>query len=239
VRPGDRLETGPGGRLALRVGDLGTVELAEGTRARLVAAGPDAQRLALEHGRLSAEILAPPRLFVVETPSAVATDLGCAYDLAVDSLGWGRIHVTEGWVELARRGRVVVVPRGAFAELRGDVGPGTPYVADAPSRLRAALSAFDTGGGAAAVRAALAAARPADAVSVMNLLTATTGAPRALAYERLVALVPPPAGVTREGVLALDQRMLDRWWDRIAPPVLVPVDSTAPVKKKRVRLFSD
>ena len=39
--------------------------------------------LRLAHGRLSARVTAPPRLFVVDTPAATAIDLGCAYDLAV------------------------------------------------------------------------------------------------------------------------------------------------------------
>ena len=36
---------------------------------------------------MSARIWAPPRLFYVNTPSAVAEDLGCAYTLEVDDLG--------------------------------------------------------------------------------------------------------------------------------------------------------
>src|ERR1039458_5028797 len=34
-------------------------------------------------------------------------------------------------------------------------------------------------------------------------------------YDALAALVPPPAGVTREGILHGDRRMLDRWWDQL------------------------
>ena len=31
----------------------------------------------------------------------------------------------------------------------------------------------------------------------------------------MAELVPPPAGVTREGVLAGDRSMLDRWWEAL------------------------
>jgi hypothetical protein len=84
------------------------------------------------------------------------------------------------------------------------------------------------------VRDALAAARPADALSLMNLLARTDGDLRAAVHDRLAVLVPPPAGVAREAVLALDQRALDRWWDAIRPP-RIERDSPAP-KKKRLRL---
>ncbi len=232
LAPGAWVETGPGDSVTLRVGEFGTVTVGPGTRARLVAAGPTAQRLALERGAIAAEILAPPRLFVVETPAAVATDLGCAYTLAVDDSGGGRLHVTAGWVELARDGRLVVVPYDAYAEIRRGAGPGTPFVDGAPPALRAALAAFDFGaGGAPAVHAALASARPADAVSVMNLLARTDGPLRAAVHDRLALLVPPPPGVTREAVLALDQRALDRWWDTIRPPRLER--ETGPGKKKK------
>jgi hypothetical protein len=221
--------------VVLRVGELGTVTVAPGTRARLVSASERAQRLALERGTIRADILAPPRLFVVETPAAVATDLGCAYTLDVDSAGAGLLHVTSGWVELARDARLVIVPYDAYAPIRPGTGPGTPFADGAPVALRAALEVFDFGGGgAAAVRDALAAARPDDAVSVMNLLPRTDGALRAAVHDRLAALVPPPPGVTRAAVLALDQRAIDRWWDAIRPP-RIERDSPA-VKKKRLRL---
>ena len=38
---------------------------------------------------------------------------------------------------------------------------------------------------------------------------------RGRVYARMVELVPPPDGVTRDGVLRLDQEMLKRWRDRI------------------------
>ena len=34
-------------------------------------------------------------------------------------------------------------------------------------------------------------------------------------YERLAVLAPPPADVTREGILRLDQKMLDSWWNSL------------------------
>ncbi len=34
-------------------------------------------------------------------------------------------------------------------------------------------------------------------------------------YDRFAALVPPPPGVTREGIRRLDQSMLDLWWNSL------------------------
>ncbi len=38
---------------------------------------------------------------------------------------------------------------------------------------------------------------------------------RARVYDKIATFVPPPDGVTREGVINLDQGMLDRWKDSL------------------------
>jgi len=238
LRPGRWIETGAGDSVRFRVGDIGMVALSPGSRARVVSAGGGEHRLMLARGAVYAEITAAPRRFVVETPAAVATDLGCAYALTVDSLGAGLLHVTAGWVELARDSDLVTVPYDAYAPIDPRRGPGTPYVAGAPPVLRDALAAFDAGtGGEAALGEVLAAARPEDAVSLMNLLTRTAGATRVAVYERLVVLAPPPAGVERAAVLALDTRAVNRWWDAIRPPRLERDAGALIKKKKRMRLI--
>jgi len=38
---------------------------------------------------------------------------------------------------------------------------------------------------------------------------------RVLVYDRLSKLAPPPATVSKEGILQLDQAMLDLWWNEL------------------------
>jgi hypothetical protein len=216
LRVGDWLETDSASRARVAVGRIGEVEVRPGTRVRLVEARPTSHRLALARGAIHARVDAPPRLFIVETPAGEAIDLGCAYTLEMDSLGNGRIHVTGGWVEFAGGGRRSIVPLGFTALTRPDLGPGTPAAADAPDSLRSALFAFDFGAGAPeAAGAALRAARAEDAVSVWHLLWRVDGPLRAEVYERLSALVPPPANVSRDAVLSLDAAAMERYWNVI------------------------
>ena len=202
---------------------IGTLDVEPGTRLRILGRSDQEQRFALERGSIVARVTAPPRVFVVETPSSVVTDLGCAYTLEVDSLGNGLLHVTAGIVEFAAGGRRAIVPVDARAETRAGVGPGTPYVDDAPEELKRALEAFDFGsGGGAALAVALHAARAADGLSLWHLLSRVSLSQRGAVYDRLALLVPPPAGVTRAGVLGLDQGMLDLWWNYVPRTVLRP-----------------
>ena len=218
LKVGDWLQTDDSSRAVILVGDIGHVDVKPGTRIRLVRAQRTDHRLALERGEIYATVDAPPRLFFVDTPAGTVVDLGCAYTLAVDSSGDGTIHVSAGYVEFDWSGRRSIVPLGFRAETRRGFGPGTPYAEDASQALRHALATFDFahgGGGAEAVRQALAAARPEDAVSLWHLLGRVDRVLRGEVYDRLASLVPPPAGVTRQGTLQLDRAPLETYWNTL------------------------
>src|SRR5262245_31248903 len=105
------LETDGASRARLTVAKLGRMDVEPGTRVRRKAA----PRLELAVGAISARVSAPPRLLVVDTPTAAAVDLGCAYRLMVAEGGATHLEVTWGWVSLEAPGRSVYVPAGAEA----------------------------------------------------------------------------------------------------------------------------
>ncbi|HLL15504.1 MAG TPA: FecR domain-containing protein [Pyrinomonadaceae bacterium] len=209
---GEWLETDADSRAQIKVADIGQVEVDPGTRIRLVETRPTEHRLELARGRMHAAIYAPPRLFFVDTPSAVAADLGCAYTLEVDDAGQSILHVTAGWVAFETKDRESMVPAGAACRTRPGVGPGTPFFEDASELFLDALAKFDfTNGGTDALSVVIAEARPRDTLTLWHLLARVEGVERERVYERLAALAPPPAGVTREGIMLLDPAMLYEW----------------------------
>lgn len=183
---GEWLATGDDGRARVTVADIGRVDLEPRSRARLVATGRDGHRLELERGTLHALVVAPPRLFVVDTPAATAVDLGCAYTLTVEDGGGGLLHVTAGHVQLEGGGDLVsTVPRGARCRMHPGRGPGVPWYDDAPAPLRDVDPAD-----AAAVRAALEAARPRDVLTLEHLLPRAPSSLRETITARLAELCP-------------------------------------------------
>src|SRR5262249_53192183 len=210
---GQWLETDSVSRAKLDVADIGDVEIDPNTRVRLLQSGADEHRLELARGRLSARISAPPRLFFVNTPSGVAEDLGCAYSLEVDDRGNSLLHVTAGWVAMQLNGRESEVPAGAACATRKGVGPGTPYFEDATENFRNALTKvdFEPSSSAPALATVLSEARRRDAMTLWYLLSRVEPENRTIVYDGLANLVPPPAGTTREGLLALNREMLDAW----------------------------
>ncbi len=217
---GEWLETDGSSRAQIGIGAIGVVRVEPNTRIQLLRARPTEHRLALARGTMHAQIWAPPRLFTVETPSAVAVDLGCAYTLQVDDAGAGLLRVTYGWVAFELRGRESFVPEGALCATRAGIGPGTPYYQDSSPSFQAALARLDfeklsLEARAAALGVVLAEARKRDALTLWHLLLSVNAPERAPVFDRLAALVPPPPGVTRESVLEGDRQMLDLWWNQL------------------------
>lgn len=190
---GEWVETDGQARARIRVAHIGHVDIEPDSQVGLISTRPGNYRLRLERGALQALILAPPGQFHVETPAAVATDLGCAYRLSVDERGDSELRVTSGWVSLdrpadqasassgtpasfVRSGAMCLAKPGAGPR----TGPGTPFMEDVSEGFKSALRVIDFGndqGGtasadtrAAAFERILAEARPADAITLWHLL---------------------------------------------------------------------
>jgi ferric-dicitrate binding protein FerR (iron transport regulator) len=216
---GQILETDHNSRAQLQSENVGRIEVDSDTRLRLLSTG-ESKQIALDRGTIHAFIWSPPGQFVVQTPSAVTVDLGCAYTLNVDDTGAGTVRTSIGWVGFKLNGREAFIPAGAACSTKPKVGPGTPYFEDASAAFRAALARFDFDDSTAGQRASnvaivLAESRKRDALTLWHLLARVDETQRSLVYDRLRKLAPPPSGVTREGILRLDQSMLDLWWNAL------------------------
>jgi hypothetical protein len=220
LKIGQTLVTDSSSRASITLDETGRVEVDPDSRLSLVTNGPGHKRLSLELGTIHATIWAPPGEFVVDTPSAVAVDLGCVYTLHVDESGAGLLRTTMGWVGFKLNGRESFIPAGAICQTRPKIGPGTPYSEDAAPSFREALSKFDFSATTPQERNALlgvllADARKSDALTLWHLLARVSDADRPGVYDRLAVLAPPPEGVTRDGILRLDREMLDAWWNSL------------------------
>jgi hypothetical protein len=217
---GQTLETDGQSRARIRFEDIGEIRIDPDTRLRVLTSPTGASRLALDRGTIHARIWASPGNFVVDTPSARAVDLGCAYTLHVDASGDGLIRTSLGWVGFKLGDHESFIPAGAACVTRTKSGPGTPYFEDSSEAFRAALSMLDLASGteadrSAALRRVLAQSRKRDALTLWHLLSRTEDSDRGLVFDRLAKLVAPPSGVTREGILHLDHSMLDSWWSQL------------------------
>jgi hypothetical protein len=220
LKVGETLVTDGNSRASVRVAEIGELIVDPHSRVRLVETGSKRKRIAVEFGTIHAAIWAPPGEFVVDTPSATAVDLGCAYSLTVAEDGSGTLRTKLGWVGFHQNRHDSFIPAGAMCLTKPKQGPGTPFFEDSPDTLRSALRSLDFGDlegarRANALRTVLSQARPRDAFTLWHLLARVSEEERPMVYERLAALVQAPEGTSREGTLRLEPTMLDRWWNAL------------------------
>jgi hypothetical protein len=154
--------------------------------------------------------MAPPRLFVIDTPGMSAVDLGCAYELAVDAEGRTHLEVTSGAVSLEGHGLIAYVAAGSEVLAVPDRGPGTPVAVDAAQPVRDAVARFDAGD-PTALEDLLAVAEPRDTFTLWNLLGRTEGDARSAVYRRLDSIHAHPASVAERDILDGQPAALEAW----------------------------
>ncbi|MBC7773225.1 MAG: hypothetical protein H7210_12065 [Pyrinomonadaceae bacterium] len=219
VHTNDWLSTDAVSSAQLVDAQIGTIKVEPNSRLRITKVLNGQQWFELGKGRIDATIHAPPKLFFVKTKSALAVDMGCAYTLESDEQGNGMLHVTLGWVELQRDGRVVRVPSGRRCAMFEGIGPGTPVNAEAPETLVTAVGRFDKRAGAKSTAPlldeVLSSAGSKDGVTLWHVLQQVEEADRERVIEKLGSIVAPPAGISKDALLKLDQTALDQWWTEI------------------------
>jgi len=207
------------GEATVAVADIGSLTVEPGARLRLLSTRAGHHRMELARGTMHATIWAPPNQFFVETPSTLAVDLGCAYTLTVDEDGGGLVTVQVGWVGFTAGDRESFIPAGFAAVTRPGVGPGTPYSERAGNTYRQSLALIDLAEWSAdaqhALTMVLLQSQERDEVTLWHLLQRVPAFERDRVFNRLAVFVPPPTGVTLDGIRAGDRRMLDAWWDAL------------------------
>ncbi|MDP2310650.1 MAG: FecR domain-containing protein [Pseudomonadota bacterium] len=203
---GGELVTSDSDAWTVRVGTLGTVQMAPDTvLARLPTdAG---QLLALRRGAIDVSLTAPPREVRVETAAALVVDLGCEYALSADETHTV-LTVRDGSVALENDLGTTIVTAGSSAEARVGERPDLPIRDDADPAFRAAIERFDAGArvGPDTVEELLAEARPEDNVTLWHVLQLLPPDERAMLFDGMS--VPGD----REAVLRLDAPALVAWW---------------------------
>ncbi len=206
------LEMKPNESATVQIADVGQVTVEPGSRVRLLNTGPAQHRLELSRGTLHARVTAPPRLFVVETPTASAIDLGCAYTLKVTDEG-SELTVESGLVSLAGKGREVTVLEGMRAVSSTSRAPTTPVGIDASPAFIDAVAQFDRDG--TGVDQLLVLARPADAATLWHLLPVAPRARRSAVFGKLRAMVRAPESLTAEGTTDANSPGMQQWFASI------------------------
>jgi hypothetical protein len=109
------------------------------------------------------------------------------------------------------------VPAGASCRTNPHAGPGIPYFDDAPDTLKQAVESLGYEKSSDdPLNIILPASRVRDTLTLWHLLSRVDGSDRERVFDRIAALTPIPATVSREQVLRLDPDALTRLKDELA-----------------------
>jgi hypothetical protein len=204
--PGDTLNVPDGSRWELDLG-TGTVQVAGGST--LTRIDTDGFPMRLDSGSVEVQTKATAFALRIETPSATAIDLGCAFALEADAQGT-RLSVTEGAVALQNDLGTSVVGGGSAASAAIGAAPSIPLRRDAPDALRAAIDAND-------LDAILANARGRDLFTLWHVLQLVAPAERQRVLDRIVELEPGVLPTDEARLVALDPDALKVLWQDLVP----------------------
>jgi ferric-dicitrate binding protein FerR (iron transport regulator) len=215
---GAPLTLAPGEGAVVDVARIGTMRIDGGSSIALRSTQGSRHRLAMEAGRVSIRVWAPPGSLAIQTPAGEVIDLGCEFDLEVDASA-SRVRVRSGWVQLENGIDESLIPAGASSEMTRAGRPGVPVFDNADPAFRAAVRRYELTGDAAVVETIVGTARVEDMLTLLDLVDRGTAGTDRIA-SRAAELWPLPDGVTVGGIVRGDRDGLWRWRDTLPlPPV--------------------
>lgn len=216
VGAGGQVDTDALSTARIAVGNVGVADVAPRSSLKILRTDEGEHRLFLSYGTIHATIWAKPRFFVVETIAATAVDLGCVYTLTTDSTGTGIVGVSVGEVQLESGGRTTLVAAGTAARVY-PARLGLPYPLIASHAFRDAARRADSVIADADFNVLVREATAQGTITLWHLLPRATVTQRGQIHDRIAALVPPPGGITRDAIVALDAHAMASWLAVLRP----------------------
>ncbi|MEJ5351218.1 MAG: zf-HC2 domain-containing protein [Melioribacteraceae bacterium] len=127
-----------------------------------------------------------------------------------------KIFVETGICEVEEEGNKFFIDEGYLCELRKNFNIGTPYRIDASDSLKKEIEKFDYyQGGESSIERIIKLSRTEDALTLLALIPKVDAAYRAILFQKIANYFPPPSNVTYEGIIKLNNEMLNSWWREI------------------------
>ncbi len=225
IKEGQIIKTNDSSRAELVVANMGKVIIEPNSKIIFVKGADGNNRILIEYGTINANMNSQPETFFVEMPSAVASDMGGAYSLTIDSTGDGLLFVKSGKVEIQSPNTGAIIPAGNLVMTKKDVGVGTPFNENSSAKFKNALFNLDFGNcGGSCVTTLLNSARMSDAISLVNLIPKVENQYKDDFYTKLANFVPPPKEIKSDSLPFLDREKLQDWIDKIQIEVQANVE---------------
>lgn len=216
ISQGQSLLTENSSRATILVPKVGNVEVGENSLIVLVKAKDGDNRILFRRGSINITNTSNMPDFSIEFKNYIVADRGGELNISIDDRDNARILVKYGFTEIEKNGDIIYLDDGYACEIRSGSRIGTPFRQDAPEEFRNEIVKYDyQNGGENSIDKIMELASEKDMLTLLALIPKSPQVKRQLLFQAIANKFPPPAGVTRMGIIRGDSQMLYLWWQEI------------------------
>ncbi|MBA4407215.1 hypothetical protein C0389_08080 [bacterium] len=216
ISQGQSLLTENSSRATIRVPKVGNVEVGKNSLIVLLKAKDGDNRILFRRGSINVTNTFNMPDFSIELKNYIIADRGGELNISIDDHDNARILVKYGFTEIEKNGDIIYLDDGYVCEIRSGSRIGTPFRQDAPEEFRNEMVKYDyQNGGENSIDKIMELASEKDMLTLLALIPKSPQVKRQLLFQTIANKFPPPAGVTRMGIIKGDSQMLYLWWREI------------------------
>lgn len=204
-------------RVAILVPDAGRVFVNGFTMVKVVQGNDVENIISLQSGSLDVKCRIDEPNLKIETMPAMLNSLGGDYKVSTYSQENVKIETGNGAVKILNPTEELTLIQRHVCEVKGNGEIGIPYHVNANEELVTLINkaAFDKNA-VTNYSPILELASSTDGISLFYLMKETKNeADRLAIYMKLNELFPAPPGITQEGIMSLNEKMLNTWREDI------------------------
>ncbi|PKL83054.1 MAG: hypothetical protein CVV24_06935 [Ignavibacteriae bacterium HGW-Ignavibacteriae-3] len=214
ISQGEGLLTDESSKATVYVPKIGSVIVDQNSFLVLVKTKDGTNKIHLKTGAIKVTNTSTMPDLVIELKYFTVIDRGGQFSVIVDKQDNVKVTVMYGLVEIKSENGSVSLVDEYSCEIAGGLSIGTPCRESASAAFKEEVRNFDFGN-MNSTEKIIELAETNDVLTLLGMISKADRPGRELLFETVSGRFRPPAGVTRDGILNADERMIYLWWQEI------------------------
>ncbi|MBM4171279.1 MAG: zf-HC2 domain-containing protein [Ignavibacteria bacterium] len=216
ISEGQDMLTEINSRAIVIVPSIGRIEVEPITQFRLIKAEDGDNRIGLERGEIKVSSLEQLPAFVTEFKNNIVKFIGGTYRITVDEYGKAILFIESGIAEVHQNQNIFMIDENFICHLSGEALPGIPYRTDANEIFIGEVKKIESGAYTRnSIDMLINTARNLDVLTLLAVIPRVNEQERVSLYDKIFSFYKPPPNTTLEGIIKLDQKMLEAYFREI------------------------
>jgi hypothetical protein len=216
ISEGQDILTETNSRAIVIVPSIGRIEVEPVTQFKLIKAEDGDNRIGMERGEIQVSSSEQLPAFVTEFKNNIIKFIGGTYRITVNEFGKAKLFIESGFVEIHQNQKIFMIDENYVCELSSEALPSIPYRLDANDIFREEVKRIESGAYTrSSIDVLINTARNVDALTLLAVIPRVNEQERVSLYDRIYSFYKPPLNATFEGIIKLDQKMLEAYFREI------------------------